>query len=79
MYLGDSSRRESEDQYKNRLLSKYDAANGKRDMASSWKGKEGQDNFLLIFLSVLEVGSNNGSLYAEEKRPLRKGNSVETL
>jgi len=39
MYLGDSSRRESEDQYKNRLLSKYYAANGKRDMASSWKGK----------------------------------------
>ena len=48
-------------------------------MASSWKGKEGQDNFLLIFLLVLEVGSNNGSLYAEEKRPLRKENSVETL
>lgn len=38
VYLEDS-RRESEDQYENRLLSKYYAANGKRDMVSSWKGK----------------------------------------
>ena len=48
--LKEDGRRESEDKYENRLFSRHYAVNGKRDMASSWKGKWGHEGFLLIFL-----------------------------